>query len=188
MKALDLALFGWIAAGYHPTAWLVPLMSAIAVGGPWICVALGGWAAWHRPSERGYLMAVLVTAAATAVIAHAIAHALDTPRPFMLGLSPAYVHHGERGSMPSAHASVMFTVALACLLRPSLRKLGAGLMAVTLATGWARIYVGLHFPSDIAAGLLLALAMAGAFAAIQLASRHHFRPAVHAEGSSSTGE
>lgn len=188
MKALDLALFDWIAAGYHPIAWLLPLMSAIAVGGPWICVVLAGWAAWHRPSERSYLMAVLVAAAAMAIIAHAIAQALGTPRPFMLGLSPAYVHHGDRGSMPSAHASVMFTVALVCLLRPGLRKLGAGLMAVTLATGWARIYVGLHFPSDIAAGLLLALVMVGVFAAIQMASRHHHRPAVHAEASSSTGK
>jgi len=171
MKALDLALFSWLAAGDHPTPWLLSLMSALAVGGPWICVGLAGWIAWRKPSERGYLMAVLVAAGATALIAHAIAESLGVPRPFMLGLSPAYVAHDSRGSLPSAHASVMFMVALACLLRPSLRATGAGLAAVALATGWAQVYVGLHFPLDIAAGLLLATVIAGVFAAIQLATR-----------------
>jgi len=84
----------------------------------------------------------------------------------MLGLSPNYIAHGSRGSLPSAHATVMFTVALLCLLRPVLREVGAAIFAVAALTGWARIYVGAHFPADIAAGLLLAFVLATLFAGL----------------------
>ena len=56
--------------------------------------ALLGWMAWRQPSQRGYLMAVLGFATLAAVLAYSIAAALNLPRPFMLGLSPAYIAHG----------------------------------------------------------------------------------------------
>ncbi|MBT2320813.1 phosphatase PAP2 family protein [Variovorax paradoxus] len=172
MKTLNFALFQWMAAGFEPSPWLLPLASAIAVAGAWAGMALMGGAAWRRPSERGYVMAALAFAAATAMVAHAIAAALNLPRPFMLGLSPAYIAHGARGSLPSAHASVMFTVALVFLLRARLRDLGIGVAALAVITGWARVYVGVHFPADIAAGLLLAVVMMGIFAGLQRLCRH----------------
>lgn len=176
MKALNLAVFQWIAAGYEPSPWLLPLASAIALGGGWAGMAVMGWAAWRRPSERGCVMAALAFAAAAAVTAHAIATSLDLPRPFMLSLSPNYIAHGGRGSLPSAHAAVMFTVALVFLLRPRLRDLGVAVAALGAIAGWARVYVGVHFPADIAAGLLLAIAMAGAFLAVQRLYRRHVAP------------
>jgi undecaprenyl-diphosphatase len=176
MKALNLALFQWLAAGYAPNPWLLSLASAIALCGASACMVLMGWVAWRRPSERGCVMAALAFAAVTAVLAHAIAAALNLPRPFMLGLSPAYVEHGARGSLPSVHASVMFTAALVFLLRPRLRDLGIGMMAVAAITGWARVYVGVHFPADIAAGLLLAVLMVGVFLGVERLYRRHVAP------------
>ncbi|CAN7388391.1 MULTISPECIES: phosphatase PAP2 family protein [unclassified Variovorax] len=178
MKALNLALLQWIAAGYEPSPWLLPVASAIALGAAWAGMALMGWAAWRRPSERGYVMATLAFAVATAVIAHAIAASLNLPRPFMLGLSPAYIPHGARGSLPSAHAAVMFTVALMFLLRPRLRDLGIGMAALAAITGWARVYVGVHFPADIVAGLLLAVVMTGVFVGVQRLWRRHVAPRI----------
>ncbi|CAN7779372.1 phosphatase PAP2 family protein [Variovorax sp. LjRoot84] len=178
MKALNFALFQWMAAGYGPGSWLLPLASAIAVGGAWAGMALMAWAAWRRPSERGYVMAALAFAAIAAVLAHAIAASLNLPRPFMLGLSPAYIAHAARGSLPSAHAAVMFTVALVFLLRPRLRDLGIGVAAVAAITGWARVYVGVHFPADIVAGLMLAVVMAGVFVGVQRLWRLHVAPRI----------
>ncbi|CAN7767620.1 phosphatase PAP2 family protein [Variovorax sp. LjRoot175] len=176
MRAVNLALFQWIAAGYDPNPWLLPLASAIALGGAWVTVGLMGWAVWQRPSERVYVIAALVVSAATASIAHAIAGLLDLPRPFMLGLSPAYIAHGARGSLPSAHAAVMFTVALIFLLRPRLRVLGFAMVAAAAITGWARVYVGVHFPLDIAAGLLVAVAVGTAFSVVQWLGRRSIAP------------
>lgn len=161
MRQFDIFLFGWIAAGHHPNPWLLPLMSAIAVYGPWACVAMMAWVAWRQPSQRAYLVAVLAACGAAALLAHAIAAALHLPRPFMLGLSPDYIAHAARGSMPSAHASVMFTLAFALFLRPGLQRWAVAVSVAAFATGWARVYVGAHFPTDIAAGLLLGAAMAG---------------------------
>ncbi|VTU34210.1 phosphatase PAP2 family protein [Variovorax sp. PBL-E5] len=181
-RALDLALFPWLAAGYHPSPWLLPLVPAIAVGGPWLCVAIMGWVAWRQPAQRGYVMAMLVACAAAGVAAHAIATALDLPRPFMLGLSPAYIAHGARGSMPSAHASVMFTIALAFALRPGLRNFAIASALAAVVTGWARIYVGVHFPTDIVAGLLLALVIVALFEIVRRLCRRYLGPVIARDG------
>jgi undecaprenyl-diphosphatase len=121
MEELNLFLFLWIAAGHAPCPWLVSAAGALAVGGPWLCLGLLGWTAWLHPRECGYLLAVLGCAALASMLAHALAAALNMPQPFMVGLSPAYIEHGARGSLPSAHATVMFTVALLCLRRPALQ-------------------------------------------------------------------
>jgi undecaprenyl-diphosphatase len=102
---------------------------------------------------------VIVTAIACFVaawLAHFIAASLNLQRPFALGLSPMYIPHSTRGSFPSAHATVMFTAALLIMLRPPLRGAGAVLTFIAACMGWARIYAGIHFPMDIAAGLLFA--------------------------------
>lgn len=165
MQALNLSLFQAIAAGHDPNAALLWLARLIADGGGvWLCVAVVAWAAWKRPSQRAYLLAALFACGAASLLAHWLAQLIQMPRPFVVGLSPAYIDHGARGSMPSAHASVMFTVALILCLRRPLRAAGLGLFVLALITGWARIYVGVHFPLDVAGGLLLAAAVAGVFA------------------------
>lgn len=159
MKELDLTLFTWMAAGHQPNAWVLPAAALIAVWGPWIGAVLVAWVFARKPAQRGYMLATLCALAVAALLAHWIASALGFPRPFMAGLSPAYVPHGARGSLPSAHASVMFTLALALLVRPGLRRIGLLATVAACATCWARIYVGIHFPLDIAAGVLLAMAI-----------------------------
>ncbi|MGJ7581637.1 phosphatase PAP2 family protein [Variovorax sp. RHLX14] len=163
MHALNLRLFQWMAAGFQPHPALLGPASLIASGGPWICIAIMGWIAWRQPRHRGFVMAALVVAGITSLLSHGLSTALHVSRPFVVGLGPAYVAHSNSGSMPSTHASVMFAVALLFLLRPGLRRYGIAMFALAAFTGWARIYVGVHFPADIGAGLLLACAVAGVF-------------------------
>lgn len=176
MLELNLRLFQYIAAGLTPNHFLLPLASAIAVDGSWISVGLLGWAAWRHSPQRGYLFATLIACAVAATLAHAIAASLNWPRPFMLGLSPAYIEHGGRGSLPSSHATVMFTIALAFLMRRSLWRLGLLMTATAAVTGWARVYVGVHFPIDIAAGLLLACVIVGVMGMVIGLSRRYLVP------------
>ena len=172
MRELDLTLFTWMAAGHQPNAWVLPVAALIAVWGPWLGAVLVGWALAREPAQRGYLAAILCSLAVAALLAHWIASALGFPRPFMAGLSPSYVPHGARGSLPSAHASVMFTLALALLVRPGLRRIGLLATVAACATGWARIYVGIHFPLDVAAGVLLAMAIVSILSALFAIGRH----------------
>jgi membrane-associated phospholipid phosphatase len=90
--------------------------------------------------------------AASEVIAAITAH----PRPFMVGLSPMYVPHDVEGSFPSAHTSLMLAVAATLLRVQGTRAGGASLAGLALLTGWARVYLGLHFPMDIAGSVAVA--------------------------------
>ncbi|MEO8643370.1 undecaprenyl-diphosphatase [Pseudomonas sp.] len=78
------------------------------------------------------------------------------PRPFMLGLGQNFLEHVPESSFPSDHATVMFTLAVALMLA-SLRKLGALVLLLGAMVGWARVYLGVHFPFDIAGSLLVSL-------------------------------
>jgi membrane-associated phospholipid phosphatase len=167
VNALNFALFQWISAGTQPVPWVLLVAKALALWGSWLGLGILVVAMWLHRVDRAYLCAVAVLAGATAFASHAIALSLDMPRPFVLGLAPAYIEHAGRGSLPSTHAAVMFMVALAFLLRPGLRRLGMPLLVLAAATGWSRIYVNVHFPLDIAAGLLLAIAVVSTFAVAQ---------------------
>lgn len=161
MNALNLSLFQWLTAGSHPTPWVLFVASAFALWGAWLCAGVLVYALWRHRADRAYLFIVAALSGFASMVSHAIATSLNTPRPFMLGLAPSYIEHAGRGSLPSTHATVMFMVALAFLLRPSLRRLSVPLLVLAAATGWARVYVSVHFPIDIAAGLLLGAAIAG---------------------------
>ncbi len=161
MQNLNLALFGAIAGGFAPDPQRLSVAIFASEAGPWLAAALMFVAGFRRPRAAPYLLISLAVAVATAMLAKDIAAALNSPRPFMIGLSPSHVSHGERGGLPSTHASVMFAVAAMLLLHPGLRMTGAGVAALAAVTAWARIYLGIHFPFDIAAGLVFGSVVAG---------------------------
>jgi len=161
MNALNLTLFQWLTAGSQPAPGVLSVALAFALWGAWLCAGVLVYALWRYSADRAYLFIVAALSGLASMVSHAIATSVNAPRPFMLGLGPSYIDHAGRGSLPSTHATVMFMVALAFLLRPSLRRLGVPMLALAAATGWARIYVSVHFPVDIAAGLLLGAAIAG---------------------------
>lgn len=186
MQPLNIALFQWLGAGHAPHPQLLWFATLAAEGASWLCLALLAWVAWRQTEQRSYAMATLVAAAVAALTAHALADALNLPRPFATGLSPSYIEHGARGSLPSAHASVMFTLALVLGLRPALRKVGWVVFAIALVTGWARVYVGVHFPLDIAAGFALAVLITASFWVLSIAVQRLVVPLIARDDARST--
>lgn len=164
MQNLNLALFDTLAAGFTPDPVALPIAVFTTAAAPWLAGAAMAIAAWRRPSSGPYLLIALAVAVATAMLTKDIAAALNSPRPFMAGLSPSHIAHGARGGLPSTHAAVMFAVAFLLLLHPALRATGAAVTALASATAWSRVYLGIHFPLDILAGALLGAAIAGAAA------------------------
>ncbi|WP_295528630.1 phosphatase PAP2 family protein [uncultured Pseudacidovorax sp.] len=162
-----MALFLAMTAGSAPTPWLLPIATTLARFGPWFSAAVMLVAAIRRRDERGYLLALLCMAALGSLVAHALASSLGYPRPFMLGLTPSHLAHGGSDGLPSTHATVMGLVAFGMLVRRPLRRYGVAAMVLALATGWARIHVGVHFPLDVVAGLGLAAAMLSGFLVLQ---------------------
>lgn len=179
MSALNIQCLQWMAAGDEPAAWPLFIAWLSALWGAWACAAALAWVAWKRRPERGYLATVVAGAILASLLSHAIAAHFDVPRPFVAGWVPAYISHRASAATPSTHATVMFFIAFALLFREGLRRLGGAMLALACIVGWARIYVGVHFPLDILAGITLAAAQAGL---LSLAWKQ-FLPASEAVGS-----
>lgn len=162
MQSLNLALFDAIAGGFAPDRRVLSVAIFITAAAPWAAAALMLVAGLRKPRVSPYLLIALAVAVVTAMLTKDIAAALNSPRPFMAGLSPSHISHGERGGLPSTHAAVMFAVAFMLLLHPALRMVGVGVAMLAAATAWSRIYLGIHFPLDIVAGAALGAAITGA--------------------------
>ena len=169
MNQLNVAWFGWLAAGSNPSAWALALAKWLAHSGSigLVLVLLALW--WRSPKERLYLAGVVLVCCLANVLAHMLAAQLAFPRPFVLGLSPVYVAHAARGALPSAHGSVLWAAAFCLLMQASLRRspVNRALLALFVLGAiwvcWARIYLGLHFPLDMVAGMALGLLLAVAY-------------------------
>ena len=76
------------------------------------------------------------------------------PRPFITiaDISPL-VSAAPFESFPSAHAAFAMTIAIAVL--PYHKRLGQLLVAFAFIVGLSRLYVGVHYPIDVVAGLLI---------------------------------
>jgi len=64
--------------------------------------------------------------------------------------------HVPDPSFPSDHATVFFALGVT-LLRSPWRPLGVLVLLFGVAVGWARVYLGVHFPFDIVGSLAVAV-------------------------------
>ena len=92
-------------------------------------------------------------------------------RPFQSHRVHELVAHANGQSFPSDHATAAFGLALATYAFLS-RRWGAALFVLALLIGFARVYVGIHYPGDIGGGFLAAVIGVGVVA---LLSRRRLR-------------
>lgn len=85
--------------------------------------------------------------------------AVAEPRPYtVLPHALVLVHRSTDASFPSDHAVMAGAVAAGIALAHRKLALAAGALAVLMA--FTRVYVGAHFPLDVAAGLLVGAVVA----------------------------
>lgn len=83
------------------------------------------------------------------------------PRPFMIPIGKLLIDHASETSFPSDHTTILFSISLMLLTSRELRVTGMVSLILSFIGGFARIYVGVHFPMDIAGSLLVALFSVG---------------------------
>lgn len=126
-------------------------------GAVWIAMGAAG-ALLGPPARRGRWRRATATVAGTYALNTAIKLVVKRQRPDLPGLPPL-ASAPTRLSFPSAHSSTSFAAALAY------SRLGVPAVPLYgLAGGLAlsRLYLGLHYPSDVLAGALLGSALAAA--------------------------
>jgi len=138
---------GWLDAVMQGMTWfgslmlLLPLTAALA----WLLLR-------SRRREAGFLLIALLGSSA---LGHVFKLWVARPRP---DLFPAWLDMPGDWSFPSAHAMQVTAAAVAWLLvtRHS-RAIWAILLGfAVLLVGLSRIYLQVHFPSDVVAGILAA--------------------------------
>ncbi|MEO7351542.1 MAG: phosphatase PAP2 family protein [Marmoricola sp.] len=117
-------------------------------------LALAWWRARHAPDPR------TMAAALWAPVGVLVALALNQPLGNFVGETRPYtvfphalmlVAHSQDFSFPSDHAVMAGAVAAGVSL--SNRRLGVLTAVAAVVLGFARVYVGAHFPLDVIAGL-----------------------------------
>jgi undecaprenyl-diphosphatase len=114
---------------------------------------------FYATGRRRAAIALAVVMAGAVVLENALKFALHRARP-----EPFFGTAPETYSFPSGHAlfSACFYAALAWLLSAAFRNLGARAviwvisLALIAAIGLSRLYLGVHYPTDVIAGYLVA--------------------------------
>jgi membrane-associated phospholipid phosphatase len=172
-SSIDAAVAVWVAKHrFGPmNDFFIGLGSVDRLGAIWIaCVLVFGLV-----SRRG-IRWTFALAALTALVTFAADSAsfgvkdlAHRTRPFDAHpqIHPLYVVHSS--SFPAGHAATAFAGAtLLTYLAPRLWPL---FTAVAVAIGFSRVYVGVHYPTDVLAGAAIGLAVAGiAIALLRVAS------------------
>ena len=137
---------GWLDGFFLALTWLGSLMILLPL-------ALLVW--WRRRGDRSAAFVVLALVGASA-LGHLVKLLAERPRP---DLFPSLIPMPEDWSFPSAHAVQVTAFVLAWLLRPGAspgRIEIAVLPAAAVLVVASRLYLQVHFPSDVVAGVLLA--------------------------------
>jgi membrane-associated phospholipid phosphatase len=142
-------------AGERLFAWVTELGSLYAAAAAAGALALAGR---RREGARA-----LAGAGATWLLLQAIKRGVDRPRPFLADPEGTrrMIAEPHGTSWPSSHPAVLTT-----FTRVAARELGIGVMGRTLLAGLdasvaaSRVALGVHYPSDVASGLLLGRAVA----------------------------
>lgn len=110
---------------------------------------------------RGMVLFVVASMVVAWMVARGIREFMPTYRPFMLGIGFQGLDHAKTASFPSMHATVAGAWAAAlCLACSRNQRIVWALAAAPVACliAWSRVFLGLHFPLDIFAGLTVGFA------------------------------
>lgn len=138
--------------------WIDDMMEVFANGLVWVMIGILAllWLTGRESNQRLAFYACLSALVALAFASLAISPIVAHPRPFVEHPVHQLIRHNADPSFPSDHATLSFSLAFTVWF--ARRRIGWVLLALAILTGFARIYVGVHYPADILGGALLAFA------------------------------
>ena len=160
LQSLDTALFHFVNGSLSNPVfdWLMPIVSGGHGALRWfaIAVVLSFVIAMVCGGARGRICALIlliVVAAGDPLVIGTIKNAVGRPRPCM-ALSDVVERLGcsSSGSMPSAHAANWFAAATVLFL--FYRCSGWFMFPLASLVAFSRVYCGVHYPGDVAAGAI----------------------------------
>jgi membrane-associated phospholipid phosphatase len=141
------------------SSWLHEALRLYALYGVAVFALLLAVAWWSsrrtaNPTKMAYVIWTAIGTLAALAINQPIASAVDERRPFVaLPHVLVLISHGADPGFPSDHAVLAGAVAAGVFLVSA--RIGWVAVVAALLIAFARVYVGVHYPQDVMAGLAL---------------------------------
>ena len=162
LEPINQSLFLLINADPASPAWRI--QTALFVANRLILLvpaALAGLWLWGGQAQRDVALKALAGIGAALCISYLCGALWPHARPFVLGLGHAFFAHKATASFPSNHTIIIATLAFTLIFDRRWAGWGYAVLVLAAVVGLSRVYLGVHFPLDIAGGLLLAPVAAG---------------------------
>src|SRR5579884_4177695 len=143
----------WVGSLFHGIEQAsIPVMVVIT-GLLWFLSRPNGDRKWKLACASGY-----ASAAVGYVIAFVIHHVYDRPRPYEAHRIAHPWSSSTDASFSSDHTTVSFAIAFAVLAYD--RVAGAVFIVIAAIIGVGRLFIGAHYPGDVAMGVVIGLVAA----------------------------
>lgn len=141
------------------TIWIATFCAEYLIYFP---ILIGALCWLKKPVTRDTIYRVIITVIVSLFITTILRITIQSPRPFELAQGTNYLMHINSASFPSKHATVLFSITfslLYCHKKKIIFFIGA---LLSILVCWARIYLGVHWPLDILAAILISFICATA--------------------------
>lgn len=118
------------------------------------------WFVGRRPENRlrhrEAALSAVIAGVLGLILNIIISHIWFRTRPFVALHTTPLIHHSADASFPSDHTTGSMGLAAGAIVYD--RKIGIFFGVFSLLIGFARVYVGVHYPTDVLAGWIIGIA------------------------------
>lgn len=180
IQQLDEQALVWIAENVR-NAVLDPFMKLYTQLGNtgMLFIVLGVLMLFFKPTRRAGLSALCAMLIGLIVVNFTIKPLVSRPRPWLVIENFVnLVEEHDPNSFPSGHTNAAFAFALAVCMSAPRRWMKVTAVCMAAVMGLSRLYVGVHFPSDVLAGAVIGslCGLAGAWVVKKAWERVHAAP------------
>ncbi len=142
--------------------WLFTMSALTIIGSGWAMIPIASLAAFERTRQHALRLLGVLASVAVAVFTLKLAFGRARPCACLADVHALVFSTPTDPSFPSGHAAGAFAVAAFIAFEARVHVgIKAGLFVIALGIALSRVVLGVHFPSDVFAGALLGVTIAG---------------------------